>query len=405
MRIEWGALCLTWLTLAAAPVATAQVFQGPTTVDNRPAVDASIETLFDTNVSRSSTTLAAGRGLKQEDWVYSPDVAVDLTRPIGPEAVFLVGDIGYDFHQTDTVLNREHINLEGGAKGQFGLCHGTLSGSVDRHQSYLEDIAVAAPFVSNTQELTSINLDGGCARAIGLGVELSAAESWEGNSSAQFQTFDYRQTTVTGSLVYQRPNFGKLSAFGQYDHAGYPNQVVPGPTSTLGNAYDLYAGGVRYERDIGARISATVSLAYTSLTTRNAVGFNGFTYSGDLTYRVSGRLSAHISAERAARPAVLNDAAFLVEQTYIAEATYSLGTRITLSAGASEQNQHFGGVLLMPTVAITDSRMTDYYTTARVSFARRFYIGIDGRYEVRRADVSELNYDDARVGVTVGARF
>jgi hypothetical protein len=405
MRIEWGALCLTCLTFAAAPAATAQVFQGPTTIDNRPQVDVSIETLFDTNISRSSAALAADRGLKQEDWVYSPNVSVDLTRPIGPEAVFLVGDIGYDFHQTDTVLNRERIDMQGGAKGQFGPCHATLSGSVDRHQSYLEDVAVAAPFVSNTQELTSVNLDGGCSRSVGLGVELSAAESWEGNSSAQFQTFDYRQTTVTGSLVYQRPNFGKLSAFGQYDHSDYPNQIVPSPTPALGNEYDLYAGGIRYERDIGARISATVSLAYTSLTTRSAVGFNGFTYSGDLTYRVSGRLSAHISAERAARPAVLNDAAFLVEQTYLAEAVYSLSTRVSVSAGASEQTQHFGGVILMPTIAITDSRLTDYYTTARVFFGRRFYVGIDGRYEVRRADVSELNYNDARVGVTLGARL
>jgi len=210
---------------------------------------------------------------------------------------------------------------------------------------------------------------------------------------------------VTGSLVYQRPNFGKLSAFGQYNDSEYPNQVLPGPIPTLGNQYTLYAGGVRYERAIGARISATVSIAYTSLTARSAPGFNGFTYSGDLTYRVSGRLSAHLGAERAVKPAILDNAAFQVSQTYDADATYSLGNRISLTAGASEDNRHYGGVILAPAINITNSRQTDYFTTARVGFGRRFYVGLDARYEERRTDISVLNYNDARVGFSVGARF
>jgi Putative beta-barrel porin 2 len=404
VRIGFGVVCLASFLFVAAPSAIAQVFQGPTATDDRPAVEVSVEALMDTNVARSDEAEAAARGLKQDDWIYTPQVTLNLTRPIGPESLFLSGNVGYDLYQNNSILNRERLDLQGGAKGQFGLCSATLTGGADRHQSNLEDINIATPVVRNTQELNSVGLDGSCGRPIGFGVEASVTQSWASNSTPQFRTFDSRQLTTTLALIYQRPNFGKLSLFGQYDTADYPNDLVLAPTPT-GDSYNLYAGGIRFERDLGARLAATISLAYTSLTPLQGAGFSGFTYSGDLTYRFSGKLSAHLRAERAAQPAVLNDAAYVVDQHYRAEGDYSLGARLMLTAGVSEEVRRYGGLTLAPTLEINNERLEDVYATARIAFARRLYAGLDLRYEVRHGDVAELNYSDAQVGLTVGARF
>ncbi|HEY2708158.1 MAG TPA: hypothetical protein VGI95_08890 [Caulobacteraceae bacterium] len=393
------------LTLIWAPAAWAQTFQGPTVSDvGLPAVSVSLDTLFDSNVARSNATEAAARGLKLSDTKYSPNVSVDLTRPIGAESVFLRGDIGYDFYQSNTILNRERIDLQAGGRASFGLCQATLTGGVNRHQSYLEDIDIAAPLVRNTQTVTSVSLDTGCSRPIGFTPFASVSQSWQDDSTPQFRQFDDRQLTVSGGIAYQQPTLGKLSGFIQYNRTDYPNQIPLGAL-VPGNHYDLYAGGLRFERDLGARISATASVAYTSLATVGSPGFSGLTYSGDVSYRFSGRLSAHLAASRAARPATLNAAAFLVDNNYSAELMYGASSRLSATLGVSEDQQNYGGAVLAPAIQISNQRMDAIYATTRLDFGRRFYVGLNARYEVRRSDVIALNYNSARVGVSLGAHF
>lgn len=401
-----AALLLATSTLAVAPAAAAQTFQPPSAVNASPPVTASIEAVLDTNVAGSSAALAAARGLKLEDETYSPNLALNLVHQFGPQAVVVSGDIGYDFYQHNTVLNRERIDLQGGLDGRFGTCKTALLGAIDRHQSYLEDIAVVGPLVRNTQTLTSIKFDGSCGGPIGLGPAISVSQSWQSNSTATFQQFDYRQFTVTGSLVYQRPSFGQLSAFVQYDEAQYPNQLtpLPGGASRIGNRYSLYSGGARFERNIGARISATVSGAYVWLQPLEGNGFTGFSYSADLVYRIFGRTQLHLSAGRQARPALLNDASFELDDTYRAEAAYAMGERLNLTLGASDQRHRFGGVIGLPLEITNDHRQT-VYSSARFDFARRFYLELDARYEVRRANLVAFDYDSERVGVTLGAHL
>ena len=399
-------MLLTISALGVAPAAVAQTFQPPSAANvNQPPVSASIEAVFDTNVAGSDAAVAAARGLKLEDEIYTPNVALNFAHQFGPQAIVLNGDVGYDFYQHNTILDRERIDLQGGLDGQFGTCKANLLGSADRHQSYLEDIAVVGPLVSNTQNLTTIKLDGSCGGPIGFGPALTVSQAWEGNSTASFQQFDYRQFTITGSLVYQRPSFGKLSAFGQFDEAEYPNQLVPlpGGASIVGNHYDLYAGGVRFERDIGARISATVSVAYVWLEPLQGPAFSGPGYNADLVYRLFGRTQLHLSAERAARPALLNNAAFEVDDTYRAEASYAVN-RLNLTLGASDESHHFGGAIALP-LQVTDDHRQMVYSSARLDFARRFYLELEARYEERHSNVVELNYNSERVGLTLGAHI
>jgi hypothetical protein len=400
-------LLLTISALGVAPAAVAQSFQLPSAANvNQAPVSASVEAALDTNVADSDAALAAARGLKLEDEIYTPNVALNLTHQFGPESLVLNGDIGYEFYQHNTVLNRENIDLQGGVDGQFGTCKANVLGSVNRHQSYLQDLAVVGPIVSNTQSLSTIKLDGSCGGSIGLGPALSISQTWQNNGTASFRQFDYRQFMVTGSLVYQRPSFGKLSAFVQYEEAEYPNQIVPlpGDSSRVGNHYNLYAGGARFERDIGARISATVSGAYTSLEPLQGPGFSGFSYNADLVYRIFGRTQLHLYGQRAAQPALLNNAAFEVIDTYKVEAGYAMTSRVNLTLGASDERERFGGVIGLP-LEVTDNHLQTVYSSARVDFARRFYLQLDARYEIRHANLVQLDYNSERVGLTLGAHI
>ena len=400
-------LLLTVCALALAPAAVAQTFEPPSAANlEQPPVSASVEAALDNNVASSDAAVAAARGLKLEDEIYTPQLALNLTHQFGPEALQLNGDVGYDFYQHNTILNRERIDLQGGADGQFGTCKAALLGGLDRHQSYLQDIDVVGPIVSNTQSLSTIKLDASCGGAIGFGPAISVSQSWQSNSTASFRQFDYRQFMVTGSLVYQRPSFGSLSTFGQYEEAEYPNQIVPlpGGASRVGNHYNLYAGGARFERDIGARISVTVSGAYVWLEPVAGPEFSGFGYDADFVYRIFGHTQLHLSAARQAQPALLNDASFEVDETYKAEATYAMGERLKFTLGGSDERHHFGGVIGMP-IEVTDDHLQMVYASARMDFARRFFLQLDTRYEIRHADVVQLNYNSERVGLTLGAHL
>jgi hypothetical protein len=399
-------LLATTAALAVTPAAFAQSFKGPTVANTGPPVTASVEAVLDTNVAGSDAALAAARGVRPEDEIYSPNLSLNLAHQFGPQAVVLDGDVGYDFYQHNTVLNRERIDLQGGLDGQFGRCKAGLIGSTDRHQTYLQDIAVVGPLVSNTQTLNAIKFDGSCGGAIGLGPAISISQAWQSNGTATFRQFDYRQTTVTGSLVYRRPSFGQVSGFVQYDEAQYPNQLVPGPggAALLGNHYNLYSGGVRFERNIGARLSATASGAYVWLQPLEGPAFTGFSYSADAVYRLFGRTQLHLNAGRQARPALLNDASFEVDDTYGAELRYTVEQRLSLTLGASDEQHHFGGVIGIPLEVTNDHRQI-VYSSAQLAFARRFYLQFDARYEERHANIVQLNYNSERVGLTLGAHL
>ena len=81
-------------------------------------------------------------------------------RSYGPGNIYLKGLLGYDFYQTNSILDREHIDLSSGADRQFGKCEVAGSGTFSRMQSGLEDLT--GPIVNNTQTNSSASLTTQC---------------------------------------------------------------------------------------------------------------------------------------------------------------------------------------------------------------------------------------------------
>ncbi|MEO9213187.1 MAG: hypothetical protein ABI242_08600, partial [Caulobacteraceae bacterium] len=301
--------------------------------------------LYDSNVSGGNSDLAAAKGLKPADEIFAPSVNLNIVRPVGREVVFLQASAGYDFYRVNSILNRERIDLRGGVSGRVAACNATVTGDYDRFQSNLGDLSRLA--VKNTVDHESIGLDGSCGRPIGLAPTFSVNQNWTANSSLQQSFSNSNSTTASGGLAYRRPTFGSLSVFGQYTTTTYPNRGNLIGFPGISSGYTSWAGGLRFERRLGARIQADATLSYTSLSPDIAGtgGFKGLTYSGDITYRASRRLSGNLDFQRGPVPSNRLNSLYSLNQSLGAAVSYEAGPRVTLRLGASYVTEGYGGGL------------------------------------------------------------
>lgn len=359
---------------------------------------------YDDNVARSNAVAAAFRGIEQEDVIYNPSVTVDIVQPFGRQAAFLSGSVGYDFYDKNDQLNRERIDLSGGVSSSLGPCRPTLGGSYKRQQSELDDLSLVV--TENVETTTAVNLDVSCGRKVGFAPTLSLSQEWADNSAAVREIANYTTEAAAIGLGYIRPTFGELSVIGTVVRTKY-DRLVPVAAGFERDGYDLYGGGVRYVRKLGARLQGTVSAGYTKVQpfTSIADDFEGFTYAADLTFRPSSRIDAKASFERAVNPSNAIGANYEVEEVYRLEASYLIGTRIRLSAGGSFSDTEYGGAALINGVAINDQRTRSFFGSARFTFSDRLSVVLDASQQERDANVHGADYTANRAGITISATY
>ena len=366
-------------------------------------LDASLKEEYQSNVAGGGAAVAALRGLKQSDYVLSPTLLVDIFRPIGRESIFLTGSTAYNFYERNHILSRENFNLSGGVNGQLSLCRATLSGAYARRQNDLQDITRTA--IHDTYQQTSVGLNGACGRSVGFSPNFSITQTWSNNSLSQLQSSDYKTLGGTGGVSYQRPTFGNLSLFGQYQSTEFTNRILFFNLSPQHDGFDTYGGGVSYVRQLGARIQGSVSLSYTSVKPfAGSASFNGPTYGADVTFRASSRLMLHGSVTRDVQPSNVFDATYFLETKGLVEADYHLGSRLDVDVAASETDRTFKGPALVKGVDLRNDTQKSIYATVTYTL-RKLYVALDLRNDQRTANVAGLSYPDNRIGVTAGARF
>jgi hypothetical protein len=363
------------------------------------------ETLYDTDVAQSDAQIAAERGIVLADEIYTPSVTVDAVKPLGRENVFLHAIASYDFYQHNTILDRERLNLNAGGGFEAGPCQATLTGDFARHQSDLQDLNLAV--VRNVEQNESIGLDAGCPKPIGLSPTLSVTQVWDGNSDALVAISNYNSLNVTAGLAYSRPIFGQASIYGQYISAKFPNRLVFGAGGPTTDGYSLYAGGLRYDRKLGARIEATFKVAYVTLRPVSTAtpGFSGLTYAGDVWVRATGKIKLHAHAERDTNPSNEINTTYTIEQNYLVEATYAASSRASLAIGASDSVLNYEGGSLVSAIDITHEQRKSAFATLTLAVGRRLAVIVDVREVMRTASLAAYNYDGTRVGLTLKATF
>lgn len=383
--------------------ATAQSL--PVVTDTSPLFTVTASAVYDSNVARSSENLANLRGIVQEDEIYSPTAQLNLARIWGSGAAFIKASAGYDFYRNNTILNREELDVHTGVNQKLETCFSTLEGIYTRQQSDLDQLTVAV--TKNTESLSSASLSVVCDWGSRVSWSLSAAPTWAQNSAILLKASDNRSVPVIGEVRYDFSTFGKISIFGEYVDATYPYRAVQLDSSFVADGYNLYSGGVRFKRDLGTRLTATLQLSVISLRPRvpEDLAFSGAGYSAAVTYQFTPRLDAEVFIEKAANPANRIDTTYSVDQTYRASLGYKLGVRTRLSFDGQIVDFHYFGAKIQR--GIDPIKQSIGSINAKLGYTLRpnLSIALTAMQEHGSADIEGYGYDDSRAELSLSAAF
>jgi|GEM_PF-2279500 len=369
-------------------------------------VDLIAQVLYNSNSAGSDRQTAVLRGLKLEDESFRPSLDFVFARALGPTMVFVRGGGGYDVNRVNTIRNGGNANVAGGAAAQFGYCKPSVVGDYILSQSDINELSRG--IINNYRDQEDVTVSAKCGRSIGLAPSASFTQSWAQNSAVLDKQINVQSQTVTAALGYRRPVFGVLSVTGTFQQANYPNRTVAIGSGLGSYGYTLYAGGVSYEHVVGARIDVLASVSYSSLrpNANGATGFNGVTYSADVTYHATPRIDAHAGASRATVPSNRPDANFSINTTYTADVSYHLNSRIMLKVGGDRRGFDYQDTL--PLALQTDlTRQTIYDAMGSVTWQanRRISFSFNAGDQEVSANFPGLSYSATTVSLTSTAKF
>ena len=363
---------------------------------------------YNTNLPRVSEAEAKARHLVLEDTTYVPSVNLDLRLPIGRQAFFASGSAGYDYHESNSQLDSERVALTAGFDTRLGPCRNRLSGSYQSSLSDLQDINLASA-VTDQLEIKTAGLDVKCARPTGLGVTFGATETWTSHDLTQLAQQESRSEHYTAGLTYGRPALGNLTLFGSYGRTKFPRRPL---ISGIEPGYEVNAGGLTYDRHLGARIEGTVTISYSEVSQLvidpafPVKDFSGATYSADLQYRPAPRLSTSLSFQRQVEPSNRLGNNYDLRTLYRLSGSYELGRRIRLTLGVERSDSDSsGGSAVAAANLLTKSRTNSAFGGIGYDLSRRVGVNLDARQEERKTNNARYNYDDTNVALSVHLKY
>lgn len=364
---------------------------------------------YDDNVFRTPDGVTRP-GTQGSDWILEPTVQATYTRPLARGNISVSGRLGYQFHKRNSELDRENVEL--GIQGKTALwrCDVSPSARFRRAQSDLADI-IGGATVKNAE--TRLRFGTGISCGNDVGIRPGAEYMFENvtNSSSLREISDYRRHTYTGRIGYSRPTLGYLSLYVRMVDGTYPNRIPLGVGVPINDDVKTYSGGISYEREIGTRLSGSVSAGYMKVKSRPGLpGSKGLTYAGSLTYRGSDRITASLDFSRDTQQSNLLGVDYAVETQFGGDINYQISRVVGLSANATHTRRSFRGTsyvgVILPGVVIgSGDRTTQFGAAVTFQSFRRLNFTLSGTHYIRSSPLSNLDYTANRVALTTGLKF
>jgi hypothetical protein len=370
-----------------------------------PPVQLQFNATYNSNVTASSAAIAQQRGLSQADGIYSPALNLNYTHELGPYSYFLSGQAGYDFHQINTILNRERVGAQTGVNSDFGFCQVGVKGSYGRYQSDLQDLVVG--ITQNTQQTITPDVSATCNPTGKLIPSIDVQNTWQTESSLLLNTSDFRSFVPSASLLYHAGSIGDVSLIGQYTSTEFPHRILIVGSSEIADGYSLYSGGLRLVRQFGPSLNFSLSVTDTSLTPDGDLGskFSGLTYISNLTYQITPRLSAVLNVSRQTLPSNRLGTNYSIDQLYSGEVDYRLSTRLSAKLGGGNTHRTFEGAALNNVQDITHETDWNFYGSLGFDISPRLSVSLTATQQQRHADLSGYSYSGTIVGLSVTKAF
>ncbi len=186
---------------------------------------------------------------------FSPSVTAVYSRSVGLQGLALNANFGYDYHDKNADLNREHLDFSAVGNVAVGaLCSVGGQAGYNRAQSALDTLTVDV--TQNTIQTYSISGSENCRTGGGLTESVQLSHTSTQNSSSGL--VDYDINTVSGLLGYTNPTIGTVGLTLSYDRTNYGSDPLAGTPDVM----DVSSIGVQLSRPIGARLTGSVAVGW-----------------------------------------------------------------------------------------------------------------------------------------------
>lgn len=415
LKLELPGLVAVFAVLTASP-AQAQVtplasaVQATPKAESRKTIEASLATLYDSNIAQGSDEALARRGLEKSDFRVTPGASFDIYRTLGTGYVSLSGFAGYDIHARNTELNRERIDTTAGFGAQLSVCGVAVSAGYSRRQSNLGDLNVLLPGTGttnrNTETTASINGTLTCGGAYGFRTLVIGGYSDARNSALLRQVSNNHARTVGGGVEYLQPAIGRIRLYGLEREINFFRRDG---LNFLGAPRVISrAGTISFDRDIGARLSTSVALTYADVKSRGAAvnsGFQGLLWDAKIGLRASSRLEFELSTTRSVDPSQGFNVDYIQSKNFGLKATYVLSQRASVILTGRHLTQDYIYSTTATLREINDRTTNMFEARLKLAASDRYSFSFDGGYTNVDSDNSLFRYDSLRAGVTFSATF
>lgn len=313
-------------------------------------IDASLNTLYDSNLLRVGDSFPPRPGLSKSDVRISPAVTASFGKAIGRQEFFASGNLGRDFYLNNSSRNRNSYGVNAGLNWRLGTrCSGDVSGRFSSRQQLFSEISIASV---NVQEQLSYGGSAICRTATGIGFGASIRNSTTRNNSIDRAAFDTNSMSISPQLSYGNPTLGQFSLSGSFNQARYPSRfVITGPGTSEQDGVDIMSGRFGYQRGLGGRLSVNFGVSYFDVTPKPAdiivpiapgIGIpvsresqSNLGYDVGVSYDSGSRLTADITGRKSAQASINVGAQYQVVQAIAGNIGYRLNRAIAVTSGIS----------------------------------------------------------------------
>jgi hypothetical protein len=363
---------------------------------------------YDSNVLRGTAIRQSRPNASKDDVTFSPTIAANIMTPIGRNDVFLRGSVGYQFHRRNSYLDRESIGITGGTTLRvLGGCDTMISGDHQRRQSELTDF-VDGLDPQNVAKTTTASIGFECETKAGIRSSLSYRRSTSESSSPIRVSSNYTLDGIDASVGFTRPAIGTVSVFGNYSGVAYTNRIAP-IGGGLTDGVDIYSGGLRFQRDIGARLKGGGSIGYSYVNQRipGVPSFKGANYGLDLSYDSRNRLRLAIGLNKSVQQSNQIGVSYNVTRRANFDANYIISSSFRLAAGVFQQRRTSARTSVGPFFGQfnTNDKVLGGYARLEFRGSGPISLGAELAHDRRRSNIAAFDYNSTRVAVTATYRL
>ncbi len=393
----FGTLACAWTSAADAQTAAS---------GGRNDIRVSLTDAYETNALRLGDSMPVPAGFSKDDYRFTPSIDFDIVRPVGVQSGFIKGTLGYDFYKRNQRLERERINVAAGFDLRFGGdCHQHAEIGISRQQSDLRDFTRTVALRS-AERRKSYAVAINCGSVFGLKPGVSFDHQAVDNTAAIRQSSDFNSNTYGASLGYVSPVLGEISLFGSYRDGVYPKRISRGPNPQT-DGIEVFNAGLRYNRDIGARLSTNISVGYNKVKPKLAAvrGFSGASFSAGIAWRANDQFRMNIDLGRSVSQSGLLDVSYSIDDSYAIGSSYAFNRALRARVGGSLLKRRFKeSPLTQPNLlGSKDSNVQvygglDYSPPGRIGF----FTDLTTARRSSQVNSFSYNYTTVRFGVRIG---